>query len=569
MLVTVAALLAVKNLALDNPMVPGDEYVYLSAAQTFPDSGERFATDPYLPRTYSPLFAAYGRAVLSVIDRPAAAITSLNAVAFVVAMAFFLALIRRISGVDPSILAAAVLLCFPFSSYTAYFMPETAYFLLFALLTWTTVAYVPRSLIRGTTLAGVLVGSMLLVKPHAIAMFIAVLLTLGIRGISPVSFRPAVRSVLGSLLLFIVSVYVTLVGLNGVLTGTWMLHPLMFVGGLYRPNVAQGVSLSSWGGYQFLSILAGHLIVFGALVAPAVMVAARQLRHLYSLGPRSEVHDQARNHMLFALIAFSAFAAVCTIAMTANFETQVATLAPGETYVRLHGRYYSFVIPLYIALYFAVPVGGGEIPASRVWTRMAALGACVAAGLLVYVVRASVIYPFDYPEAFVFSTWHGRPRVGVMRLAVTALPYMAIGAVLLTHVLMAWRARLARVVYPMLLIGLASASHVGVFAWQRASSLQHAALHADARELRRLIPNSVRDQGLIVGPEWNAVLAHFLFNFNSSARVLVRPPGSLLARSDISPHTGWVILVGDYTPVFPSTPWLKTPRVTCLRVPRR
>ena len=113
-----------------------------------------------------------------------------------------------------------------------------------------------------------------------------------------------------------------------------------------------------------------------------------------------------------------------------------------------------------------------------------------------------------------FSTWHGRPRVGVMRLAVTALPYMAIGAVLLTHVLMAWRARSARVVYPMLLIGLASASQVGVFAWQRASSLQHAALHADAREIRRLIPNSVRDQGLIVGPEWNEVLAHFLFNFN-------------------------------------------------------
>ena len=168
---------------------------------------------------------------------------------------------------------------------------------------------------------------------------------------------------------------------------------------------------------------------------------------------------------------------------------------PGETYVRLHGRYCSFVIPLYIALYFAAPAAGEDIPASRFWTHTAALVACVAAGLLVYVVRARVIYPFDYPEAFVFSTWHGRPRVGVVRLAVTALPYMAIAAVLFTHILMAWRARLARVVYPMLLVGLASASQVGVFAWQRASSLQHAALHADAREIRRLIPNTVRRQG--------------------------------------------------------------------------
>ena len=144
----------------------------------------------------------------------------------------FLALIRRISGVDPSILAAAVFLCFPFSSYTVYLMPGDCLLSPFRSPDLDDGCVCSPVADQGTTLAGVLVGTMLLVKPHAVAMFLAVLLTLGVRGLSPSSFRPAARSVLGSLLLFIVAVYVTLVGLNRVLSGTWMLHPLMFVGGL-------------------------------------------------------------------------------------------------------------------------------------------------------------------------------------------------------------------------------------------------------------------------------------------------------------------------------------------------
>ena len=114
-LVAVAAALLVKNLALDNPMMPGDEYAVPSAAQTFPYSSERFAADPYLPRIYSPVFAAYGRMLFSLTDQPTRLVKALNVLAFVVAMGLFLALIGKISGVGPSGLAAAVFLVFPFS----------------------------------------------------------------------------------------------------------------------------------------------------------------------------------------------------------------------------------------------------------------------------------------------------------------------------------------------------------------------------------------------------------------------------------------------------------------------
>ena len=50
----------------------------------------------------------------------------------------------------------------------------------------------------------------------------------------------------------------------------------MFVGELYPSYLFQGALLTSWlgEGRLFLGILCGHLIVFGALLAPAVDVGA-------------------------------------------------------------------------------------------------------------------------------------------------------------------------------------------------------------------------------------------------------------------------------------------------------
>ena len=142
------------------------------------------------------------------------------------------------------------------------------------------------------------------------------------------------------------------------------------------------------------------------------------------------------------------------------------------------------------------------------------------------------------------------------------MPYAAIAVVAMAYMLMASRTRIAAVVYSVLLIGIASFSQIGVFGWQRANAAQYATLHADARAMKNLIPAAARDKGLIVGPKWNEVLAHFLFNFDSSPHVLVRPEGSLLTRADIPADTEWLILIGNYTTGFPSEVWQRTPQLT-------
>jgi phosphoglycerol transferase len=564
LVILLTTLILVRNLALDSPLMAGDEYAYLAEAQTFPDSAGRYASDPYLPRVYSPVFAAYGRMFFSLSDRPDLLLKALNTVCFVLTTLLFLHLVKTLGGVDASPVPAAVFLLLPISAYTAYFMPETTYVFLFALLTWSVVVLLPARLFTGTVLSGALVGTMLLVKPNALAVFLAVLLTLGALFIAPSAFRPSKRTLLACVALFIVSTYVTLAGLNGILTRHLQLHPLMFVGDLYRPYMSQGALLGSWlgKGRLLFVILGGHLIVFGAMLAPAVALGVSHLRGLYVRQPSSVEADVSLARSLFVLVSFAGLVTVLALAMTTSFTVQMAQMDPAER-LRLYGRYYTFVFPLYLVLYFAFGRNDTRLPVGDTWIRVGAVVGCVTAALLYYLQGKRVIYWFDYPEAFAFS---GQPPLGITGIAAAVLTYAGNAAAVTSHALILWRGRSALLLYPLLLLTVFSISNIGVTALQHADSVDYAMLRADARAMKQLIPASEQDNGLVVGSEWNGPLAYFMFNFRSSARVLVRPGGAVLTDADIPAGARWVVLTDRYQCVCRATTALRTPQITLMRV---
>jgi hypothetical protein len=289
---------------------------------------------------------------------------------------------------------------------------------------------------------------------------------------------------------------------------------------------------------------------------------------LYTAG-RSDlaIGDQLQCRTVFVLIVFTAWVTLLAVGMTTNFTAQIALLSPVER-LRLHGRYYTFVFPLYLVIYFAF--GGPDLSrrTGDAWIRGGAVAGAIASILLYYLQARRVIYPFDYPEAFVFSSWHGHPRGGAAGIAIAILTYGGAATAAAGYSWLAWRGRRALVVYPLLLTMLFALSDAGVSAWQRANSVDNSGLRADAREMMRWIPATERDRGLVVGPEWNGPLAYFLFNFGSSARVLVRGAGSALSAADLPPGTPWVLFIGPYVPTFDATVTATTPRVTLMRVGR-
>jgi phosphoglycerol transferase len=560
--VVASALLLLRNLALDSPLMPGDEYVYLSAAQTFPDSSQRLASDPYLPRIHSPVFAAYGRLLFALTARPELLLKALNTLAFVATALIYLSLLGAVRGPGRHSLAAALLLITPISAYTAYFMPESTYGLFFAVLAAIVVILFPARLIAGAAAAGAVVGTMLLIKPHAVALAAAVTLTLLSQFAAPRHLRPRPASLGVSLIVFLSSCYGTEVVLNAALMRQLQFDPLLFVGPVYQRSLAAGAAPLEWlrNTRELASIFGGHAIVLGALLAPAIAAAAAHVRRLYadSLQPR-----QTREARLWLLICFAVFAALTTVAMTAVFTSVVVRTFP-HAHLRLQGRYYSFFLSLYFLIFFAAPGRNAAEDGARKWdwVRFGGIAGVCAAVLLVFVHSRRTIYPFDFPEAFIFTSWQGLPG-DTAQQARALFSYLAIAATALAYLLLAWRGQRARVIYPALLTALFAFDNVAVSRWQFKSSGDNLALRADARAAAERLAVPGRDRGVVIGPEWNGPLAYYLFNFRSSPRVLVRSADTVLTRADVPADARWMLTVGHYRADFPLTAAWQTSQIAC------
>jgi hypothetical protein len=564
--VLASTLLLLRNLALDSPLMAGDEYAYYSAAQTFPNPDSRASTDQYLPRIYSPVFAGYGRLLFGFSARPELPMKVLNTLAFILTVLLYLALLRSVGGTGRQALAAALLLVTPISSYTAYFMPESTYGLFFALLACIVVVLCPVRLLLGAALAGAVVGTMLLVKPHALALLAAVTLALLAQAVAPRAVRPPIPRLLSAIGVFLVCSYVTLVVLNTALSGQQQFHPLLFVGPVYQQSLAAGASPRSWlqDSRELASILGGHLIVLGALLSPAIAAGVAHLRRLYA-----GVRPASGDARLWMLICFAAVVGVATVAMTTVF-TSVAARSWEHSHLRLQARYYSFFLALFFLIYFAPHPDAGSRQGQRHfdWFRASAIAGAASALLLFLVYERRIIYPFDFPEAFVFSSWQGLPGDFAQQTrAMVAL--IAIGATALTYGVLAWTGRRAALAYPALVIALFTVGNVGVSGWQLKSSGDNAALRADAQAARQLIAAGSRDRGVVIGPEWNGPLAYCLFNFQSSPRVLVRDPSTALTQADVPAGAHWVLLLGRYRSQLQITPMWQTGQIAFLDLAAR
>ena len=338
--------------------------------------------------------------------------------------------------------------------------------------------------------------------------------------------------------------------------------PLLFVGPVYQRSLAAGAAPLEWlrNTRELASIFGGHAIVLGALLAPAIAAAAAHVRRLYadSLQPR-----QTREARLWLLICFAVFAALTTVAMTAVFTSVVVRTFP-HAHLRLQGRYYSFFLSLYFLIFFAAPGRNAAEDGARKWdwVRFGGIAGVCAAVLLVFVHSRRTIYPFDFPEAFIFTSWQGLPG-DTAQQARALFSYLAIAATALAYLLLAWRGQRARVIYPALLTALFAFDNVAVSRWQFKSSGDNLALRADARAAAERLAVPGRDRGVVIGPEWNGPLAYYLFNFRSSPRVLVRSADTVLTRADVPADARWMLTVGHYRADFPLTAAWQTSQIAC------
>ncbi len=167
-LISIFILLLFRNIGL-YPIVFADEYVYSKFSRLLP------LNEVYVPNyLYFKIYSITNSCGDKFLD----CTKIINALFFVSALPFIYLICRSIAGTFTSLLIAVLAIIGPINSYTAYFMPESMYFLSFWASVWILLKQDHDSTNYKWILAGAIYGVSILVKPHSLFFLPAILIYL-------------------------------------------------------------------------------------------------------------------------------------------------------------------------------------------------------------------------------------------------------------------------------------------------------------------------------------------------------------------------------------------------------
>lgn len=437
--------------------------------------------------------------------------------------AYFLA--RRVMPAQIAKVASVLVAITPPTLYGAYFTAEGTYILVF----WIFAALSFGALIEPrrygiALLAGVSVAFAYLIKPHALALCSAYLVAVTALWLAAHSGLPGFprtvteswqsrRMIVIHVACFASGAIGTLLVLGKVLGAEWLAaFDLKLYSNLASHGEARAAPFQTIG--PVLNLLALHAAaIVSALAIPAALFVLFGLRR-GSSDPETSI-----------LIVFSLAVVSMLVLMTAKATVDFHVVY-GEPLYRLHGRYYSFSLPL--LMFVAVAHFHERVPAVFN-ARTKVMGVIGAAMIVACVVTTqSRIFTFlDAPDLS-YLLFGG----GVL-VAIIAGVVIAIGHVL-GRACLKW----------LMLGGWAMMSLLNV---AFASRLQHSEDRVQVGDravdvLRGLFPADDLDRGIIVGTSHPVAAARAAFRLASLSPVVSSVREGHLRRID---STKWILVLGD------------------------
>lgn len=269
----------------------------------------------------------------------------INALVFVMAAPFIYLTARRVADTGVSAVVTFLAVIGPINSYTAYFMPESFYFLSFWVFCWYLLSLSTISGKWHWFIAGVIYAFSALIKPHSIFFLPAVLTYIGFIFYREQSlFSKQAFWVLSS---FLLGALVSKFGLSYILAGS---AGLTIFGPLYGSIASSTASATERFIQLFLLALEnlkGHLLVIGLIYGlPLLLAVVATVRALFLLNDRT-VNRELLTSQYEKLSFFSSIVILNLICVVALFTASVASTGLYETPYRLHMRYYNFALPLF------------------------------------------------------------------------------------------------------------------------------------------------------------------------------------------------------------------------------
>lgn len=417
----VVLVIASRNAGL-YPVVLDDEYRYSIAARLLP-----FAQS-VVPNY---LFSVVYRSTSVCGDAFLTCGRWLNLVFFAAATPSIYCIARRVASPSIATLVAALALVGPFSTYTAYFMPESMYYFGF----WLTAALVlsvrPDAASTRYALVGSLLGALALVKPHALFLLPPVIAFLAIETWREHRFHRA--RIATQAVVVLASAFATKFAIGAAIAG----RPALTLFGSFYSGIAatartpaaasRTVGLAADVAWN----LSGHLMALTLLFALPVATLVSSPFARASLASRAA--SERRRLLLFTGLVFGVL-----IVMTTSFTAAVDGQGPYETLARLHARYYDFAFPLLVVVGVASTGESVTRPLRVVVALLAAATVAFAAlrglqpfgnGMVDYpelqgiTARASVKYATACLGLVSLALWSVRPRHAALWFVLAVMPF--------------------------------------------------------------------------------------------------------------------------------------------------
>jgi hypothetical protein len=426
---------------------------------------------------------------------------------------------RQVAGRAVAAVIAVLSLLAPNNVFTVYFMPEAMYYFGFCVLSWVALTRTSWHWAVHAAATGAILGLMSLVKVHALFLVPALCLFL-IYGRWAEGGRWIIQGV-AAMAAALACMFALKFGLGYLFAGNSALH---LFGSFYQ------VSANSAGKRGLLGLLPaafisarGHLMALAILVPlPLVLIVMALLRR-----PRRADADAAGRLMLYALLMLGAAAGV-TILFTASLAN------PGVTFegLRLHLRYYDFVLPLLWIVAAASMARQTESGRPRLrWTLTLLLSAVLVAAW--FKLPTYTLNPIDSPE--------------IASLAPNALPgRIMVGLEIV--VLLLWAAGLRQALQLFLFAALPAAIAFAaisnddiVAALRQAGPVERAITAA-----RHVVPPAERGLVAIVGNDVPTLMRAQFDLDNAQAAVILLEGGAPVEQYQLPVHAKWLLVLGQH-----------------------
>lgn len=524
---------------IGSPILGSDEYAYFISGKFSTGLSELYQRDPMLQRLPNLLFfklmhlvsAGAGTAVVPVFRL-------LHAVEYLLAALLLRQTFVRIVGERPAFWGTAAFLMLPATLYLQTVMPETELVLCAAVLGYLLIVVLPDRPAVAALCSGLLLGSALLVKPHAVAMLAAALLLL------IVAF--AARVVAGggmvaarTIALLAGSCWLTTVVVWRLCNGDWTLHPSTLLGlGFYGGYLKTQSSLAGLvdRGIHALQYALAHGSAVAVVFLPALWGTASLL------GGRWKTAGRDRGALLAALFVLMMLAV--HIAMASYFTVGAAQLKADEG-MRLHGRYLGPVLGLLPFVYFFALKQSTEKELRILFALQVGL-LLFCAG---YLFRSYKLFPWDYPLLFAFFKapnhygWQYGGRYALLG------PLLLWGLVLSAGVAL-WRQHLARRVLFGQLFAILVVGCLQTYAWAYGHTRGSRPIARSGQGILALVDDRKPGRGAVVAADRYGTTSYLLFSLANAPRVLERPAGGTVRADDVT-GADWVLCEQACLPDFP------------------